>query len=110
MRAVEGGLRQAAEGFGDLCGGDAASVVERFASEKLREHGCASERGNAALGFEAHGGNFGVFQAGGEAKKVAADGIGDVDHGRCVRQIAGVARIFEMVEDGGRVHEKEVYS
>lgn len=109
LRAVKSGLWQAAEGVGDLRSGDKACFVDGFAGEKLSERGGAGERGDTALSFEAYGGDFAVVEAGSESKNVAADGILYIDHGRRVGQIAGVARIFEMVEDGGGIHERKVY-
>lgn len=109
LRAVEGGLRQAAESIGDLRGSDVVSVGEGFPCHEPGKHGGACERGDATLRFEAYSGDFAIIDAGREAKNVAADGILDIDHGCCAGQIAGVARIFEMVEDSGRIHEKEVY-
>src|SRR5487761_851133 len=100
---MERGLRQAAERGGDLRGSDAPCIVERFAGDELGERRRRRERRDATLRLEAHGGYFAVLDADGEPKHVAADGIRDVDGDGRVRKIAGVARIFEMVENGGGI-------
>lgn len=110
LRGVECGLLEAAESIGDLRRGDAAGVGKGFPGHKFGEYGGAGERGDAALCFEAHGGDLAVIDAGSETKNVAANGIGDVDNGGGAGKLAGVTGIFEVVEDSGRMHGKKVYS
>lgn len=110
LGAMESGLFQTAERFRNLRGGDAAGAIERFAREKFGQDGRAGKRSNAALGFEARFGNDSRINARREAKDISADGICHLNDGGRIRQIAGIARIFEMVEDGRRVHRKKVYS
>lgn len=101
------GGRKAAERVGDFCGGDGPGFVERFSGEKLGERGSGSDGRDATLSFEAHGRDFAVFDANSEAKNVPADGIRDVDSSSGVGKIAGVARIFEMIDDGGGMHRRK---
>lgn len=107
LSAVEGGLFEAAERFGDLRSGDAAGFVERFAGEKFSQDGGAGESGDTALRFEAGFDDGSGIDACGEAKNVSADGIRYFDDGGCAGQIAGVARILEMVEDDSGMHRKK---
>jgi len=104
---VKCGWRKAAERFGDFRSGDGPGFVERFSGEEFGESGGRSDGGDAALSLETHGGDFAVIDAHGEAKNVAADGIRDVHRSRGVGKIACVAWIFEMIDNGCRVHRKK---
>jgi hypothetical protein len=58
------------------------------------------------LRFETQSGNFPAVDAYGKSKSIAANGIRDVDGSGCVRQIARVAWIFEMVKNGRGIHRE----
>ena len=68
----------------------------------------ASNCSGAAAGLEAHRGDAAVFDARGEAQDIAAGRVGDFHHGGGVFQVAGVARILEVVEDCGAVHGESI--
>lgn len=110
LRAVKSGLRQAAESVGNLRGRDAPRFVERFAGDKLRQRGSGRKRRDASLRFETYSGNFPIGDTHSKPKSIAANGIRDVDGSGRVWQIAGVARIFEMVKNSRGIHEEKVYS
>jgi len=107
LRAVKGGLRQSTQSFGYLCGGDAMSRLDGFTDDKLSQHRSAGYRRDAALRLEAHRRNCAVLDARSEAQNVAAYRIRYFDGGAGVREVARIARIFEMVEDRARVHGRK---
>lgn len=107
LRSVKCGRGQAAERVGDFCGGDGPSFIERFSDEELGERGSGSDGRDTALSFETHGRDFAGVDANREAKNVAANGIRDVHCSGGIREIAGVARILEMIDDSSRVHHKK---
>lgn len=106
---MEGGLFEAPESFGDLRGGDVAGFLEGFAGEKLGEDGRAGKSADATLRFEARLGDCARVDLRRETKNVSADRIRYLNYGCGIRQIAGIPRILEMVENGGGVHRKKVY-
>jgi hypothetical protein len=104
LGAVESGGGKAAEGLGNFFGSDGAELPRGFSEHEFGELGAAGDGSDAAAGFEAGFGDAAVIKARGELENVAAGGIGDLDGGGGVGEITGVARGFEVVEDGGGVH------
>jgi hypothetical protein len=107
LRAMIRRLWKAAEMRGNVGGCDTAGIRQGFAGGEFGEGRSGRQRNDAALTFEANFGDATVFDTRGEAEDVAADGIGDVNGSGCTWKVAGIARIFEMVEDGGRMHREK---
>src|SRR2546425_3194949 len=107
LAAVKRRGRQLAERRGDLLGGNLAGLGGRASGEQFGEKRTAGNRSHAAAGLETGLGDAAVFQANGKLENVAASGIADFNDRRCVRKLSGIARVLEVLENGGAIHAKE---
>ena len=76
---------------------DARGLFGGDAFKHLCKRGAAGERGRAAVGEEARGGDPAAAYTQREPKPVAAGGIGQFGAGVCVCEFAAVARVREMI-------------
>lgn len=79
--------------------GDGVKLCGQLADEDVGELRAARDCGDAALRFEARGGDAAIFDADGQTEDVTADGICHFDCGGGVGQVAGIMRGAKVVED-----------
>jgi hypothetical protein len=107
---MEGGRREAAERLGDLLGRYAASLLGRFAAQKICEDRTRGDGGHASLRFEADLGDATRLEAYGEAQHIATDRIRDFNRRGGIGEISGIMGIAEVLKQCVAEHECEYTS
>lgn len=107
LGGVETGGRQAAERARDVIGRDGAGFGRRLTRQQIRQNRTRRDGRDAALRLEPSGADAAVFEANRKSQDIAADRIGDFDRGRGVRQVSGVVRVLEVIEERLTEHPKQ---
>lgn len=102
--AVEGRGGQSPEGLGQRFSGDGARFGKRAATNLLCQERSTSDRGRATAAQEARFGDAYVHDPSGELQDVAADGITHFDCAGGIAELANIARIAEVLENGFAEH------
>ena len=95
---MRGGWGEAAESLRNFRGRESTQFRGRFAAHPFRQPGTGGNRGHASPRLEAGFEHAPAFDAGGEAHHVPTSRIVHFHLGRGVRQVAGVARMLEVVQ------------
>lgn len=104
LRAVERRGRKAAQHIRKRFCGDGAGFGERAATEFFGQDRSGSNRCGAAPAEKARFRNTPIHNARRYLEDVAADGIAYFDGNACARELPGVARVAEVVENGFAEH------
>ena len=104
LRRVVRGWRKAAQRLDDRIAADDERVGYRQALYHLGETRGAGDGRHAALGAEARFDDHAVFQTQAHFQHVATHGIVQPCDGIGSRQLADVARVFEMFQNQLRIH------
>ncbi len=99
LRSVKGGWRERAQSFGNSFGRNRTRCSESAACEALRQERGASDGSCTTAAQEARFGDAAIFDSRGKLQNVATDRIRRLHLRARGRQLAGVARIPEVVQD-----------
>lgn len=100
---MDRGIGKSAKGFNQLLSFQLGGFLWRLALYHLGEAGSGGNRGYAPLGSEADLSDAPVDQLHSQLHNVATDGMLQTNLRIRIRQIAHVAGVLKMVEDGFRV-------
>src|ERR1019366_10808972 len=104
LRGVKSSGRQAAESFGHLFGSNRASLGRGLAAQQFRQQRRTRHRRNAPACPESRFGDSAGLDPGRKLENVPADWIFHGNGGCGGVQLAGIARVLEMVEYGFAIH------
>jgi 8-oxo-dGTP diphosphatase len=95
---------QAADGGFYGCCIQRGKLGARFPEHPFGERGAAGDGRRTAANFVANLGNTAVFEARRQSQNIAASRIGDLHRDGGRSELAHIARIFEMIEEGFAIH------
>jgi len=96
--------RQTAQRLRERFGADGAGFEDGAPADLLGEKRGTGDGGGAATAEKSRFRDLAIDDSRGEFQDVTADGIVDFHYGSCARNLSGVARAAEVIEDGFAEH------